>query len=61
MKDTKLLLLILGGVTLVGLMVMLCGIGISFGFHKLSLFGFVSAIALLIILRIIGWARCSEG
>ncbi|NNK93264.1 MAG: hypothetical protein HKP41_02835 [Desulfobacterales bacterium] len=60
MKDTKLLLLTLGGVSLVGLMVMLCGIGLSFGFRKLSLFGFISAIALLIMLRIIGWARRSE-
>jgi len=55
-KDTKLLILILGGVFLLGLMVMLCGIGISFGFYKLSLFGFIGAIALLIILRIIGRA-----
>jgi hypothetical protein len=60
-KDTKLIILIFGGVSLVGLMVMLCGIGLSFGSRKLSLFGFISAITLLIILRIIGWARCSEG
>jgi hypothetical protein len=59
-KGRKLLILIIGGVTLVGLMVMLCGIGLSLGFRKLSLFGFVTAIALLIILRIIGWARWSE-
>ena len=60
MKGRKRLILIIGGVTLVGLMVMLCGIGLSLGFRKLSLFGFVSAIALLIILRIIGWVRWSE-
>lgn len=60
MKGRKRLILIIGGVSLVGLMVMLCGIGLSLGFRKLSLFGFVSAIALLIILRIIGWVRWSE-
>lgn len=60
MKDTKLLILILVGISLVALMVMLCGIGLSFGFRKLSLFGFISAIALLIMLRIFGWARWSE-
>jgi len=33
----------------------LCGIGLSMGFKKLSLIGFFGTVAILGLLRIVGW------
>ena len=48
-------LLILCGVLLVGIMVAVCGIGLSMGLKTMSLIGFFGALIVLVLLRIIGW------
>ena len=55
----KVLLGTLGGVCLVGVLVMICGIGLSLGFHTLSVISFFSVIGLLIVLRLVGWTMKS--
>ena len=46
---------ILLGILLVAIMLGLCGIGLSMGFKKISLFGFFGALFILALLRILGW------
>ncbi len=43
------------GVSLVGILVMICGLGVAFGSRKTSLFGFFGALAMLGMLRLIIW------
>ncbi len=46
---------ILFGIVLVGIMLGICGIGLSMGFKKISLIGFFGALFVLVLLRFIGW------
>lgn len=48
-------LLILCGAVLVGIMVAVCGIGLSMGLKTMSLIGFFGALVVLVLLRVIGW------
>lgn len=43
------------GVSLVGLFVIFCGLGIAFGSRSLSVVGFFSALAMLALLRLMLW------
>lgn len=45
--------MLLGSVVLIGILVGLCGIGLSFGLRKLSVISFFSAIGLLILFHFI--------
>jgi hypothetical protein len=49
----------LGGVSLVGILVMVCGIGLSLGFRTLSVVSFFSVIILLLILLFVGRSMAS--
>jgi fatty-acid desaturase len=40
-------------VALVGILVIICGLSLSMGFHRLSAVGFFAAVALLVFIRII--------
>ena len=51
-KRRLLLGLILGAMSLLGIFVGLCGIGLSLGMRKLSLVSFFSAVGLLLVLRL---------
>ena len=55
LKNKLLMVTILCGVVLVGILVAVCGIGLSMGFKKMSIVGFFGALAILALLRIIGW------
>ena len=55
LKSKLLKVTILCGVVLVGTLVAVCGIGLSMGFKKMSTIGFFGALAVLVLLRIIGW------
>ena len=46
---------ILFGIMLVGIMIAVCGIGLSMGLKTMSLIGFFGALVVLVLLRIIGW------
>ncbi|MGA7278074.1 MAG: hypothetical protein WBW79_09060 [Desulfocapsaceae bacterium] len=39
-------------VALVGILVIICGLSLSMGFHRLSAIGFFAAVALLVFIRI---------
>jgi hypothetical protein len=51
---------ILVGILLVGIMLGLCGLGLSMGFKKISLIGFFGALFILVLLRIIGWLNSTK-
>ena len=50
----------LAAVSLVGILVMISGIGLSLGFRKVSVISFFSVIVLLIVLRFISRSMGSE-
>ena len=54
MKTKVLITLFLGGVSLLAVFISLCGIGLSMGIRKLSIFSFFSAVGLLVLLRLTG-------
>ncbi len=54
-KSRLLIPTILFGILLLGIMLGLCGIGVSMGFKRMSLIGFFGALTILVLLRIIGW------
>jgi hypothetical protein len=49
-----------GGLTLVGVLVMVCGLGLAFGSQMASVFGFFGALAMLGVLRLLVWKIRSE-
>ena len=53
-KNKVLIGFFLGGVSLLAILISLCGIGLSMGIRKLSIFSFFSAIGLLVLLRLAG-------
>lgn len=53
MKPRLQTLIFLAGIGLIGLFVMLCGLGLSFGMKSLSLFGFFAALVMFVVLRLI--------
>jgi len=53
-KNKILAALIFGGVFMLAVLVSLCGIGLSMGMRKLSIFSFFSAVILLVLLRFVG-------
>lgn len=59
-KNRLLIPTILCGVILVGIMLGLCGVGLSMGYKKMSFIGFFGALGILALLRIIGWLNSAE-
>jgi len=59
LMKNKELLGTLGGVSLVGILVMVCGIGLSLGFRTLSIISFFSVIILLVVMRLVGRSMAS--
>lgn len=45
--------LLYGSVCVLGVLVMVCGLGLAFGWYRASMFGFFGAVALLILLRLV--------
>lgn len=52
-KDLMVRIAGLLSVALVGILVIICGLSLSMGFHRLSAIGFFAALALLVFIRII--------
>jgi hypothetical protein len=52
-KDLMVRIAGLLSVALVGILVIICGLSLSMGFHRLSAVGFFAAVALLVFIRII--------
>jgi len=59
-KNKMLIPTILGGILLVGVLLGICGIGLSMGFETMSFIGFFGALAILILLRIVGWVHTGK-
>ncbi len=49
-----------GGLTLLGVLVMVCGLGMAFGSRTASVFGFFGALAMLGVLSLLVWKIRSE-
>lgn len=60
LKNKLIVPIILCGIILVGIMVVVCGIGLSMGFKTMSVIGFFGALVVLVLLRIIGWFNLPE-
>lgn len=50
---TMLRYLLLAAVAGVGVLVMVCGLGLALGFYRISVFGFFGSLALLGLLRLV--------
>ena len=61
MTSRFLIPIILISFALIGVLVAVCGLGLSMGFRGLSMVGFFGALTVLVLLRLIGWFTRSAG
>ena len=61
MNSRLLIPIILISFALIGVLVAVCGLGLSMGFRRMSMVGFFGAITVLVLLRLIGWLTRSAG
>ena len=61
MNSRLLIPVILISFALIGVLIAVCGLGLSMGFRKMSMVGFFGAITVLVLLRLIGWLTRTAG
>ena len=61
MNSRLLIPIILISFALIGVLIAVCGLGLSMGFRRMSMVGFFGAITVLVLLRLIGWLTRTAG